>query len=55
MSGVAKKGFPLIGVIFLALALFRFLNGKDWVVWLILGILFGGLAAFGRKKSGDEA
>lgn len=54
MADVTKKGFPLIGVIFLALALFKFLNGGGWVVWLILGILFGGLAVFGRK-SGSAA
>lgn len=47
---IRKKGFPLIGVIFLALGLFKFLRGDNWVVWILLGLLFGGLAAFGRTK-----
>lgn len=52
METVSKAGFPLVGVIFLALAVFKFLQGDDWVVWSILGVLFGGLAVFRAKKSG---
>jgi hypothetical protein len=50
MNDLQKKGFPLIGVIFLALGLFKLLQGDDWVVWIILGILFGGLGVFSRRK-----
>lgn len=54
METVTKAGFPLVGVIFLALAVFKFLQGDDWVVWAILGVLFGGLAAFrARERGGD--
>lgn len=45
MNELQQKGFPLIGVIFLALGVFKFLQGDNWVVWIILGILFGGLGA----------
>jgi hypothetical protein len=50
MDQLQKKGFPLIGVIFLALGVFKLLQGDDWVVWIILGILFGGLGAVRRRK-----
>ena len=53
MEAVNKAGFPIVGVIFLALAVFKFLQGDDWVVWAILGVLFGGLAVFRAKKQGD--
>ena len=50
MDQLQKKGFPLIGVIFLALGVFKLLQGDDWVVWIIIGVLFGGLGAFSRRK-----
>jgi hypothetical protein len=50
MGQLQTKGFPLIGVIFLVLGVFEFLQGDDWVVWIILGILFGGLGAVSRRK-----
>ena len=54
MSELGKKGFPLIGVIFLALGVFKFLRGDNWIVWVILGVLFGGLAVFSRKKGASD-
>jgi hypothetical protein len=50
MGQLQQKGFPIIGAIFLALGLFKFVQGESWVVWIILGILFGGLGIFGRRK-----
>ena len=50
MEEVHKKGFPLIGAIFLGVGVWNLVRGEDWVVWIILGVLFGGLAAFGLKK-----
>ena len=44
------EGFSLIGVIFLALGLFKLIQGDAWVVWIILGVLFGGLGAVSRRK-----
>jgi len=50
MGQLQQKGFPIIGAIFLALGLFKFAQGESWVVWIILGILFGGLGIFCRRK-----
>ena len=50
MNQLQKKGFPLIGVMFLALGVFKLIQGDDWVVWIILGILFGGLGAVSRRN-----
>lgn len=52
MPRFAAAGVPLIGVIFLLLAVLKFLNGGGWVVWAILGVLFGGLGVFNLKRSG---
>ena len=50
MTAAVKKGFPLIGAIFLALAVVQFLQGDGWVIWAILGVLFGGLGIFRRPR-----
>jgi hypothetical protein len=50
MGQLQRKGFPVIGAIFLALGVFKFVEGESWVVWIILGILFGGLGLFGRRR-----
>ncbi len=50
MGRLQKTGFPLIGAIFLALGVFRLVQGDSWVVWIILGVLFGGLGLFSRRK-----
>ena len=52
MANPAKAGFPLIGVIFLLLAIMKFINGGNWVVWAILGFLFGGFGVFASFRSG---
>ena len=49
MDQIRTKGFPLIGVIFLALGVFKLLQGDNWAVWIILGALFGGLGVFSRR------
>ena len=51
MRQLQQKGFPLIGAIFLVLGVFKLVEGDGWVLWIILGILFGGLGLFGRRKS----
>jgi hypothetical protein len=55
MNQVRKSAFPVLGVIFLALGVIQFLKGDDWVVWIILGVLFGGLAIFRRGSSPGDA
>ena len=54
MANSAKTGLPIIGIIFLALAVFKFVNGGNWVVWVILGCLFGGLGIFRSNRPGDD-
>jgi len=54
METASKAGFPVVGVIFLALAGWNFMRGENWVVWVVLGVLLGGLAAFRAKKRGAE-
>ena len=54
MSEPVKNGLPVLGIVFLLLALFKFLQGDDWVVWMILGIVFGGLRFFASSKPGPE-
>ena len=51
----ARRGFPAVGVVFLVLALVEFLRGDDWVMWLILGVVFGGLGIFSRSNGAGEA
>lgn len=50
MGQLLRNGFPLIGAILLALGVFKFVQGNSWVVWIILGVLFGGLGVFSRRK-----
>ena len=54
MAQSAKIGLPVIGIIFLLLAVFKFVSGDPWVVWAILGFLFGGFGVFSRKLSGGD-
>ena len=53
MGTARKTAFPVIGVAFLVLALVQFGKGDDWVVWAILGVLFGGLGVFRARKGTD--
>lgn len=47
-----KLGGGVIGLIFLALGVVKLVQGKDWIVWIVLGALFGGLAALGNLFNG---
>ena len=51
--GGAKKGVPFVGGLFVGLAIYKFVTGGDWVVWAILGVLFGGLVLFNRGKGAE--
>lgn len=50
MGQLQWKGFPILGAIFLALGVLKLVQGDRWVVWIVLGILFGGLGLFSRRK-----
>jgi hypothetical protein len=54
MGNKAQIGGGLIGLMFLGLAVFEFLSGDSWVVWAILGFLFGGFGAAGRLLKGRD-
>ena len=54
MAEKAKIGGSVIGLLFLALGIIKMLQGDDWVVWMLLGVLFGGLSAFGGKRKGAD-
>jgi Na+/H+ antiporter NhaC len=47
------NGIRLLGGVFLGLALYRFLTGESWIVWVILGVMFGGLGLFRGKSEGS--
>ncbi len=51
MPNAIKNGVPVIGIVFLSLAVFKFIRGDPWVVWAILGFLFGGLGVFNLKRT----
>ena len=44
MDSAKKHGGNIIGALFLGVGLWNFLRGENWVVWVILGVLFGGIA-----------
>lgn len=52
MDKKAQAGGGIAGLIFLALAAFNFFRGENWIVWVILGALFGGFTALGRIING---
>ncbi|NQX95957.1 MAG: hypothetical protein HRT64_13760 [Erythrobacter sp.] len=45
MASKTDLGLGAIGLLFLGLAVFEFLSGDDWIVWVLLGFLFGGFGA----------
>ena len=54
MTATPKNGLRAVGIIFLLLGLFKLLTGGGWVVWIILGILLGGLSTARREKRPDQ-
>ncbi|HEY0623679.1 hypothetical protein [Sphingomonas sp.] len=52
MPEPVKKSLPLIAIIFLMLAVLKFLQGGNWIVWLILAVLFGALRLLPSSKAG---
>ena len=51
MPNAIKGGVPVIGLIFLSLAVFKLAKGDPWVVWAILGFLFGGFGVFNLRRT----
>lgn len=52
MAKKAELGGGIVGLMFLALAVWESISGDSWVVWAILGFLFGGFGALGRLLGG---
>lgn len=52
MGNKLELGGGLIGLMILALGVFEFVQGDRWVVWIILGFLFGGFGAASRLLKG---
>ena len=44
-SPKTNLGIGAVGLLFFALAAWEFLSGDGWIVWVILGVLFGGVGA----------
>ena len=56
MSRAVKRGVPVLGLIFLVLAIAKFTQGEPWVVWAVLGFVFGGFGIFKSNRSeGNQA
>lgn len=55
MADKVNLGSGVIGVMFLAVAAVKFFTGGNAVVWIILGVLFGGISGLraltGRGQS----
>lgn len=48
-------GMGGVGLLFFALAFWEFLSGDGWIVWVLLGVLFGGVSAMRQLLSKDSA
>ena len=55
MSKKVQLGGGVIGLIFLGVGALKLFQGGDWVVWIILGFLFGGFGALSRLLGDKEA
>jgi uncharacterized membrane protein YecN with MAPEG domain len=51
MPEPVRKSLPVIGIIFLLLAILKFVQGGNWIVWLILAILFGAMRLIPSSQS----
>lgn len=53
MAVSRTNGLRLVGGVFVGIGIYRFLTGDAWVVWLILGFLFGGFSLLGGTREGS--
>ena len=55
---MAKKtdiGMGAVGLLFFGLAVWEFLSGDGWIVWVLLGVLFGGVGAVRQLTGKGDA
>jgi hypothetical protein len=45
MDRKAVAGSALLGLFFLAIGVMRFFQDKSWIVWILLGVVLGGVGA----------
>ncbi len=53
MAKPQRTAVQVVGAIFLLLGIVQFLRGENWIVWMILGVLFGGLSLLRGAKTPD--
>lgn len=52
---LANVGVGGVGLIFFALAIWEFFSGDGWIVWVLLGCLFGGVGAVRQLLGKDTS
>jgi hypothetical protein len=52
MGNKANTGVGIVGLIFLAVGTMKFFQGEGWVVWVLLGVVLGGVGAARRVLGG---
>ncbi len=55
MNTKANLGGGVIGLLLLVVGVFQFLSGDAWVVWIILGVLLGGVGAAGQLMNKKDS
>ncbi|WP_285709726.1 hypothetical protein [Erythrobacter oryzae] len=54
MGNKAYTGVGIVGLIFLALGVMRFFQGDSWVVWVLLGVILGGVGTARQLLGGKN-
>ena len=52
MANKAEWGTGIFGLILLAIGVLKLVQGDSWVVWVLLGVLLGGVGAGRRLLKG---
>jgi len=52
MGNKANTGAGIVGLIFLAVGIMKFFQGEGWIVWVLLGVVLGGVGAARRVMGG---
>ena len=53
-SPKTNLGMGVVGLLFFAVAVWEFLSGDSWIVWILLGVLFGGVGAMRQLLTKDD-
>jgi len=55
MEQVRKTGMPLMAGLFLVMAVIEYFQDDNWVVWLVLAMMFGALRALPVPSKGPAS